>query len=293
MARTLIVAGVTAVVAVGTYYGLNIVKPHKVVPGEMPPTAKVEEVFTGTADPNAPPDPETTEELAAAPTPDAPGTAPSEVTETEPEPVAAETAPAPAEHLPEAESVESGTATGEEPDPMTAAPSELASAPEPAPVEPAPAPTPEPTPAPEPAPVEPAPAVAEARPPPKPAEPARAVTRRSPPSADVVGRWWGEPGKQDANQLNVTFAGQAAGEKAIAVMFDKTFSDASSAAANIQVLTQKGQSARGRWELGANPRMLLFRGVGSGRYTLVLAPELSDARGTTLGRKLSGPVYIQ
>jgi hypothetical protein len=188
--------------------------------------------------------------------------------------------------------------------PQAAPPTEPPASTEPAPAAAAPPPQAAATPAPAPEPaasaapaVEPPPAPA-AEPPPRPVKP---KPKASPPkpstplASDAVSRWWGDPSKQDPKQLNVNFAGQAAGEKAIALLFSGSFTNVGNVAKSIKVLDAAGNSVKaGHWEISpSNTRMLVFRGISPGRYTVVLAPELADAQGKTLGRRLNGAVYVR
>jgi hypothetical protein len=265
MANTngLLIAGATVVAAVGVYFGLNFLVPHTVEPGKLPETATVESVFSGAIEGGA-------------------EAAPAEIPTADPETAAAEPAPVPEEaEIAAAEPVAEPAAAPAEPAPVEAAP-----APEPI-AEAAPEPEPVPVAEPTPAPVAPAPAaVAKPSVSKKPARPA-------PPPADIVIRWWDDPSKRVPGQLALNFAGQSAGERSIALLFSGVFTNANSATAHIQVVDARGNPVKGKWEVGSNPKLLQFRGVSRGRYTLLLAPELADSQNRKLGRKLNGPVYIQ
>lgn len=173
---------------------------------------------------------------------------------------------------------------------------EIASA---APVAAAPKPAPTPKPAPKPASVsapaaEPAPAqqpakVAKAAPV---SESPRELVKKAP-QADVIKPWWPDPATIPANQLKLHYAGQVQNELAIALLF--------SAPLNLETLKQHAQVRNSvgdlvmtaQWELAKNPRMAVLRGVGAGRYTVILAPAVADSNGFLLGMALQGPVYIQ
>jgi hypothetical protein len=165
-----------------------------------------------------------------------------------------------------------------------------------APAKPAPAPKPEPkaeTPAP---PQETAAAPKPAAPAPKPApaaKPATTTASASPKATpDVPARWWGDPKDADPRKLNLTYAGQAAGGKGIALLFNGTF--VSPGVANwIKVTDTNGKAANGHWEIGSSPKMLVFKGMTPGKYIVTIASDLKDAQGKILGRKLSGPVTVQ
>ena len=307
--KGLIIAGVTVVAAVGVYYGLNMTMPHVEEKGALPSTASLDQVYSGTiseAEP-APGAPASATAANAPAPPTVPGTPPPAQPapaqqQASAEPAKAEapttTTPPPAAQVAAAETPPQPKAS--EP---TAKPAEPLLVPEPAaPATPPPAapkaqPKAEPRPAPkaEPAPAPtPAPAPAPAPKPEAPPKPAAAPKQPTPPpsTAGAATRWWGDPAHQNPAQLNVSFAGQAAGEKAIALMFTGGFINPG-VANKIKVLSADGHTANGHWELSPNPKMLLFRGVAAGRYTLVLSPDLKDAQGKALGRKLSGPVNVQ
>ena len=110
--------------------------------------------------------------------------------------------------------------------------------------------------------------------------------------SDAVSSWWPKAGTQSADRLSLVYAGEAASEKAIVLMFGSTFSDAAAAGSQIKLVDAKGASPSGTWELGRNPRLLVFKGVTPGRYTVILKPTLADAAGKTLGTELVGPVYV-
>lgn len=110
--------------------------------------------------------------------------------------------------------------------------------------------------------------------------------------SDAVSSWWPKAGTQSADRLSLVYAGEAASEKAVVLMFGSTFSDAAAAGSQIKLVDAKGASPSGTWELGRNPRLLVFKGVTPGRYTVILKPTLADAAGKTLGTELVGPVYV-
>ena len=145
-----------------------------------------------------------------------------------------------------------------------------------------------------------APPPAPAKPTPKPAttvakasadEPTGPV-KPKPPESDMIKPWWPDPTKMPANQLKLQYAGQVQGEQAIALLFSATL-NIDTVKKHAQVRTGSGEAVDGQWELGKNPRLAVFRGVKNGRYTIVLAPGIADAKGFMLGTTLQGPVYIQ
>ncbi len=159
----------------------------------------------------------------------------------------------------------------------------------------APAPSPTPAPAVAAAP-KPAPAIA-AKPAAKPAPKAPAIAGGT--SAPRLGgnssapppTWWGQsaPG-----ELGLVYAGSAAYERAIVLMFDGDFSSAANAGKRIRVSNAAGKTVSGSWSISENnPRMLLFKVDNPGTYTVSLNSELSDRGGRKLGRNQQGPVTVQ
>ncbi|HUR40840.1 MAG TPA: hypothetical protein VM240_06685 [Verrucomicrobiae bacterium] len=247
-----------AVVSAGTYYGLELLPP-----GTIPePIGR---------------------SVAAIPSPAA----------TAPAAPAIETATAPAQEPaaapPAAEPAVTEQDLAEEPmpeeSPAPPTPAQVAAAePEPARVEPAAA---------EPAPAAPAPRPARARALQDVVEaPAPKKPKVAPPEADVIKPWWPVSSQMPANQLKLQYAGQVQGEQAIALLFSAPLKLAT-VQANTKVKTLNGDEVKGSWELGKNPRLAVFRGVGSGRYTVILQPQVADTQGFMLGTTLQGPVYIQ
>ncbi|HEX4871681.1 MAG TPA: hypothetical protein VFV27_05140 [Nevskiaceae bacterium] len=148
---------------------------------------------------------------------------------------------------------------------------------------------PPPPPAPAAEPARPAPSTAASRPSSTASAP-KTVVKKAEPRADALSSWWPQP---VAGRLNLVYAGQAAFARAIVLLFDGGFQDASSADAAVKVLDSRGKPVKGRWEIGSNPRMLVFKVSNRGRYTLVVGQALADARGKALGQDLHGPVYVQ
>jgi hypothetical protein len=111
-------------------------------------------------------------------------------------------------------------------------------------------------------------------------------------SLDAITAWWPAASTTSTDHLNLVYAGEAASEKAVVLMFASELGDATAAGSNIEVLNAKGKPASGGWSAGTNPRLLVFRGVTPGRYTVILKPTLADAAGKTLATELHGPVYV-
>lgn len=116
--------------------------------------------------------------------------------------------------------------------------------------------------------------------------------KRAPGAAtDSITAWWPATASASGDHLSLVYAGEAASEKAVVLMFNNPVSDAAAGSA-ISVLNAKGAPAGGSWSNGTNPRLLVYRGVTPGRYTVILKPTLADAGGKTLASELHGPVYV-
>ena len=63
--------------------------------------------------------------------------------------------------------------------------------------------------------------------------------------------------------------------------------------AMIRLLSSNGSTPSGQWVLNSNRRMLLFKNLKPGRYTVIVSPQLANEAGQTLGTELHGPVYIR
>lgn len=183
---------------------------------------------------------------------------------------------APAESLPAAE---------------VAAESQVPAEAEPAPVaEPAPAPEPVVAAAPEPVvAAEPAPA-----PKPKAAAPKAAAKPKAPAAPKVAPpetkqAWW--PAKA-AGKLNLTYAGSASFTKAIVLMFDGTFENATAANEHIKVTNKAGKPVEGQWLVAkGNPQMLLYS-VPPGVYSVAVGEGLTDKGNRAIAAAASGAVFV-
>jgi hypothetical protein len=162
------------------------------------------------------------------------------------------------------------------PEPTAVASAEPAAAPEPF------AAAAEPAPAAPPAPVEKPKAAA---------APKAAVVAKSAPRAEVLSQWW--PERSKPGQLNLLYAGQAANERSVALLFDSSFAESADLASSVSLLADNGKPAKGSWEFNSNRRMLLFKGLNAGRYTVVVSPQLSNEGGLKIAKELRGPVYIR
>lgn len=179
---------------------------------------------------------------------------------------------------------QAGVDSTDTPEPAAAAPpeatsapaapteSETATAPEPPPAGSAPKPAPRPRPAP----------VAPAKPQPK------APPKLHTAPLDLKAAWW--PPAQ-SGKLNLVYAGGASFTKAIALLFDGEFANPDSANAHIKVRTPSGKAVNGRWQVAANPKMLLFS-ADPGFYTVVVGEGLQDKNERAISASSAGPVFI-
>ncbi len=107
-------------------------------------------------------------------------------------------------------------------------------------------------------------------------------------SADALKAWWPAPSGSD---FGLVYAGQPKGEPAIALLFS-TAPNTGALGEGVKVYDEQGQVVAGSWEAAANPRLVVFRGVKPGRYTVVVAPSLADSAGKTIAQPAHGPVYV-
>ncbi|MDB5987299.1 MAG: hypothetical protein JWR16_2352 [Nevskia sp.] len=110
--------------------------------------------------------------------------------------------------------------------------------------------------------------------------------------ADAIAAWWAPASQPGSGRLGLSFAGEAAAERAIALLFTAPFSDAAAAGSHIKVLNASGKPVSGQWMLAPNPRMLVLRVATRGRYTVLVGADVADSQGNTLGSALHGPVYV-
>jgi hypothetical protein len=281
--RFLKLVGVAAVLSVGTYVGLNIVKPYTQEEVKVADTTPADQVFAGSVS-NPEPHPEAEGAAAAAPAaadaataaPAAESAAVVQPADTSVQP-SADAAPAPAtpaEAAPAAATAEPAAPAAAEPQTAAAEPAPAAAAPEPAAAEPAAAPAE----APAPAPVE---------------KPKKRVAKKSEHKAVSVHAskaWWPA---ETPSQLSLVYAGPASFKQAIVLMFNGAFFQADGVNANIKVTGKDGKAIAGAWELGENNRrMLVFPVPAAGTYKVSVAPDLTDSKGRKLGTHLGGPVQI-
>ncbi len=280
--RFLALAGVATVLSVGTYVGLNIVKPYKHEEPKVADVTSPDQVFgASTANPEAHAD-----ETAVAPASDAAAAAAVQPADTSVQPAStgapSATASSDGSVAPLVPAGPAGTTPAASTETAAAAPAPAA---EPA-AEPAPAPAPAAEEAPAPAPV------AEAAPVEKPKKakknPAHAAYKAAKSDAPKV--WW--PAEK-ADKLSLQFAGPASYKQAVVLMFNGAFFKADSVNANIKVTNKAGKAVAGTWELGANNlHMVVFPVSAAGTYKVSIAPGLTDNKGRKLGAKLSGPVVV-
>lgn len=290
--RFLTLAGVAAVLSVGTYVGLNIVKPYKHEEPKVADVTSPDQVFGASVD-----NPEAHADEAAAPAAAGAAPAPTDAAAVQPSDTAVQPASpdqgAGAAPAPAAATASSGGSTAPLV-PAGAADAAPAAAPsastEMAAAEPAAAPAPEPAPAAEPAPA-PEP-VATPAPAPKPKKTHSASAGSSSKSSGSSAKvWWPAP-KDD--KLSLVYAGPASFKKAVVLMFNGAFFKADGIDSNIKVTDKSGKAVAGSWERGENNlRMLVFPVPATGTYKVSIAAGLTDSKGRKVGKAISGPVSVK
>ena len=122
------------------------------------------------------------------------------------------------------------------------------------------------------------------------AAPSAKNSKAAPTTAIVA--WWTPASQLGNGQFGLTFAGEAASERAIALLFSAAIGDAAAAGSRIRVVNAAGKPVGGQWVSAPNPRLLLFRVTASGRYTLSVGAEFADSQGRKLGSALHGAVDV-
>lgn len=115
-----------------------------------------------------------------------------------------------------------------------------------------------------------------------------AATGAKLPGADALSAWWIPPASGD---FGLVYAGQPKGEGAIALLFSDKPNDGALGQA-VKVYDEKGSLVGGSWEVAANPRLAVLRGLQPGRYTVVVDKALADANGKALSKAQHGPIYV-
>ena len=116
----------------------------------------------------------------------------------------------------------------------------------------------------------------------------KAAGRYGEAGADALRAWWPATSSGD---FGLVYAGQPKDEAAIALLFSNT-PNAGALGEGVKVYDSKGKLVSGSWEVAANPRLVVLRGVKPGRYTVVVTPALADSSGKTISQPVHGPVYI-
>lgn len=298
--RFLSLVGVAAVLSVGTYVGLNIIKPHKPEEVKIGDTVPADQVFGASV---SNPEPDTVAPPAEGATAPADTAAAPAATDTAAAPASGTAGPdsastavtPPAEPAAAATDSTASAASEAQPSATSAPASAPAEAAAPAPTQTAaaePAAAPAPAEAPAPAAAEPAPAPAPAEKPAKPKKSAPAHhAAKSGSAASGNKAWWP---KENPAQLSLVYAGPASFKDAIVLMFNGAFFDPAVVNANIKVSDHAGKAVAGQWELGENNRrMLVFAVPAKGSYKVNVGAGLTDNKGRKLGTRLSGPVQIR
>lgn len=302
--RFLALAGMAAVLSVGTYVGLNIVKPYKHEEPKVADVTSPDQVFG--ADVNNP----EAHNDAAAPAAAGAAPAPADAAAVQPTDTAVQPASpdqgAGAAPAPSSESAAPAAATASSGGGSTAplvpagapgsAPAATASSTETAAAEPAAAPAAAPAPEPAPAPAaEPAPApepAAEPAPAPKPKKTHTASAGKSSKSSGSSGKVWWPAAKDD--KLSLVYAGPASFKKAVVLMFNGAFFKPDGIDSNLKVTDKSGKVVSGSWERGENNlRMLVFPVPAAGTYKVSIAAGLTDSKGRKVGKAISGPVTVK
>lgn len=117
--------------------------------------------------------------------------------------------------------------------------------------------------------------------------PAKAAPKLSSPASDALKAWW----PAASGGFSLVYAGQPKGEQAIALLFSSAPGEGA-LNQSVKVYDQRGALVSGSWEVAANPRLAVFRGLKPGRYTVVVEAGLADSQGQSLGQDLHGPVYV-
>lgn len=286
--RFLALAGVAAVLAVGTYVGLNIVKPYKHEEPKVADVTSPDQVFgADVSNPEAHAD-----EAGATPAADPTDAAAS--TDTAVQPASPDQGAVPAPTSDEAPAA----ATASADDGSTAAlvpAGEAGAAPAPAPeasaetaaAEPAAAPAAEPAAEPAPAPEPVAAPVAK----PKKAHVASSGASSKSSSGSSSKAWW--PAAKD-DKLSLVYAGSASFKKAVVLMFNGAFFKPDGIDANLKVTGKNGKAVSGSWEIGENNRrMLVFAVPAAGTYKVSIAAGLTDSKGRKPAKAISGPVVVK
>jgi hypothetical protein len=106
---------------------------------------------------------------------------------------------------------------------------------------------------------------------------------------DATTSWWPAVG-HDGSGLSLTYAGEAAFDQAIVLLFSRNVS--ADAAGQIRLLDSAGKAVAGSWSVSPkNPQMLICK-VPSGRYLVSIPAGFADASGDKLGSGVQGPVYV-
>ena len=107
--------------------------------------------------------------------------------------------------------------------------------------------------------------------------------------ADALKAWWPAT---SSGEFGLVYAGQPKGEEAIALLFSNA-PNASALGSAVKVYDAQGNVVSGSWEpAAANPRLVVFRSVKPGRYTVVVEPSLADSSGKAIAQPSHGPVYV-
>lgn len=110
-----------------------------------------------------------------------------------------------------------------------------------------------------------------------------------PPASEVLDAWWRSP---QQGPFGVEFVGQAAGQTALVIRLSRA-ADLAAAAQHIQLIAPDGQAVATNWQSSANGYVIYNPDLTPGRYRVSIDAELASTAGERLGKKVSGPIYIQ
>lgn len=111
----------------------------------------------------------------------------------------------------------------------------------------------------------------------------------APKISEVFKPWWP---KAAEGKLNLAYAGPAAFDSAIVLLFDKSFESAELSNAEIQVLDGAGKPVKSQWVLASGNKKMLTAKVPEGRYLVKVGPKLSSMDGSVVVGGFAGPVIV-
>lgn len=101
--------------------------------------------------------------------------------------------------------------------------------------------------------------------------------------------WWP---KAAEGKLNLAYAGPAAFDSAIVLLFDKSFETADLSNAQIKVIDGSGNQVKSQWVVSSGNKKMLTAKVPEGRYLVKVGPKLASMDGSTVVGEFGGPVLV-